>query len=495
MLTSPAFSFRKADLDAIARTLEPALRDAFLKAVARMRELVPIGQLTELLEAGELTRILDLAGDLGLDAGARSALRDALLQASIGVAEATAAEFGLAFDIVNPYAVRWASQHAAETIQGISAETSQAVRDIIGRAIIEGNAPRVAARDIRRVVGLTQRDALAVDRFSQGMGQAPNARSMADRMADRLLRRRAENIARTETMLAANRGQQAAWDAAADQGLIDRGARKVWIATGDRRTCPICRVLDGQTVGFADNFAITEQATGFTDSGEIAGTRALARPSSERTPPAHASCRCTTGLVFDEGVPRPPPAAVHSWTEAVERSQSWQPEDERIITDWTNGSAYSSIRRAQIEGQVGTVGARRAERFAQALQDAPRFEGRAYRGMLLTKKQAETLLNSLDQPGAEYAMEAFSSFSTHRGVAEGFANSMNGNARGSVGIIFNTETTTSRALGRFARGDENEVIISGGARFRVTGVNWEPRKVKRGRLGYHWVFDVFMEEI
>jgi F like protein len=296
-LTSPAFTFRKTDLDSIARSLEPELRDAFLRAAARMRELVPVGQLTELLEAGQFTQIFDLVGNLGLDAAARTALRDGLLQASIGVAEASAAEFGLAFDIVNPYAVRWAQQHAANTIQGISAETQQAVWDIIQRALIEGNAPRVAARDIRRIVGLTQRDALAVDRFLQGLGAAPNARTMADRMADRLLRRRAENIARTETMLAANRGQQAAWDAAADQGLIDRGARKVWIATSDRRTCPICRVLDGQTVGFQDNFAITEEATGFTSSGEVAGTRGLARPQSERTPPAHSSCRCTTGLV------------------------------------------------------------------------------------------------------------------------------------------------------------------------------------------------------
>lgn len=294
----------KADLDAIARSLEPELREAFLRAATRMRQLLPIGEIAELFDTGDIASIIDKVGNLGLDAAARNALRDGLLQSATRAAEATAAEFNLAFDIVNPYAVRWAQQHAAETIQGISAETQQAVRDIINRAIIEGNAPRVQAQEIRRIVGLTQRDALAVDRFLQGLGQTPNARAQADRMADRLLRRRAENIARTETMLAANRGQQAAWDAAADQGLISRGAQKVWIATGDRRTCPICRVLDGKVVGFQDGFSISEEAI-FDQAGEVAGTRPLKTPHTERTPPAHASCRCTTGLVFEEPEKRP----------------------------------------------------------------------------------------------------------------------------------------------------------------------------------------------
>jgi hypothetical protein len=119
-------------------------------------------------------------------------------------------------------------------------------------------------------------------------------------MARRLLKRRAENIARTETIRAANMGTQFGWDAAADAGLLPPGTQKVWIATEDSRTCPICAVLDGNTVDLGGNFDVSVEATAFTIEGEeirVTATRPMKRSSTTRTPPAHPSCRCTLGLV------------------------------------------------------------------------------------------------------------------------------------------------------------------------------------------------------
>ena len=123
-----------------------------------------------------------------------------------------------------------------------------------------------------------------------------HAALVRDRTSARLIRFRAETIARTETIRAANMGQQLVWDEALDSNLLPETAEKVWMATGDDRTCPICAVLDGQTIGIRGDFAITRRATSFTRDGDtfrVGNTAALKTPTTSRTPPAHPRCRCT----------------------------------------------------------------------------------------------------------------------------------------------------------------------------------------------------------
>ncbi len=287
----------------IADSLQPEIRRTFLNAITELKRSVPIGQITNLLEEGKLSATLEALSQVSLTPQQLAPINDAILQTVTLSAELTVAEFGLDFSLVNERAVRYASETAGRLIVGIDSTTTEAIADIVSRGLREGIAPRSQARLIQQIVGLTPRDALAVDRFKTGMVRdgirEALAGDRAERMARRRLRRRAENIARTETIRAANMGTQFGWDAAQDAGLLPQGTQKVWIATEDSRTCPICAVLDGKVVPLGEVFDVQVEATSFTIDGQeirVSGTRPLRRPSTTRTPPAHPSCRCTQGI-------------------------------------------------------------------------------------------------------------------------------------------------------------------------------------------------------
>lgn len=292
---------------AAADRLQPEIRRTFLRAVEELQKLVPVNDLADLLEAGKLTEAFRLLDDIQLTGTQLAPIRDALHEAARLAGRPLADEIGLSFKLVNPRAVRWAEDHAARLIVGIDSETRKAIRSIVVRGQREGINVRSQAQLIREIVGLTNRDARAVDRFYTGLVQdgRKNADVMRGRMARRLLRRRAENIARTETIRASNMGVQLTWRTAMDQGLLPQTARKVWIVTPDNRLCPLCAPLDGAVVGVAEPFQADVEATGFkvtsqtgTDRIEITDSRPT-RPFTDLTPPRHPSCRCAIGLIFE----------------------------------------------------------------------------------------------------------------------------------------------------------------------------------------------------
>jgi hypothetical protein len=97
--------------------------------------------------------------------------------------------------------------------------------------------------------------------------------SAVGRYHKQLLRRRAENIARTEMINAEAAGRNFAWGRAEADGLfVGKNVRRVWIAAGPPRMCPICEALDGETAPIGGSY------DGFD------------------RPPAHPSCRCSEGL-------------------------------------------------------------------------------------------------------------------------------------------------------------------------------------------------------
>ena len=316
---SVAGDFR--DVHRAADALEPELRRRVLRAFETLRASVPVNEITDALEGGRISDVLR-AVDSTLPEGLGNQLSSAFADIARQTARIQAAEFSLAFDIVDERAVAWAAEHAGQLIVEVNNETRLAVGDIVSTGLREGIAPRVQARQIKRIVGLTQRDAGAVARFHQGAldnVSLAQADKMADRYRNRLLNRRAENIARTESLRAGNQGQLLAWDAAADQGLISRQSRKVLVVTPDSRLCPICAPLDGKTVALGEPFIVTEQATGApiiestrafvedsaspggarrSDARRVTweGTKPLKNPIVVEAPPIHVACRCSVGL-------------------------------------------------------------------------------------------------------------------------------------------------------------------------------------------------------
>ena len=263
--------------------------------------------LTNALEAQDLQAAITAAvGELD---AIRGPLRDQLLEAITESARVSTARFGMSFDLADPNAIRVAESLAANAVVGVELETKQAIRDIIVRGFQEGIPPRAQAREIMRLVGLTGRDAQAVDNlWMRMMGdgvKADLADARAMRYADRLLRRRAEMIARTEMISASTQGRRLGWQQAADAGLVDpASARIVWIVSNDDRLCPTCAPMAGVTVGFYDPFTATERATGDIPRGSggitpyTGSTEPLKAHVTTNGPPQHPRCRCDIGLVF-----------------------------------------------------------------------------------------------------------------------------------------------------------------------------------------------------
>lgn len=146
------------------------------------------------------------------------------------------------FDITNQDAIDWAEEHAAELANELSETSLERIQDAIARAL-EGDGLDAAYDDILDAVGDEAR---------------------------------ADMIARTEIMDAANQGLAQSWNDARDEGLLPPDTMKVWIATSG--ACDDCDALDGEEVLFDDDFS-----------------------SGDDMPPAHPNCRCTTGLSFGDG--------------------------------------------------------------------------------------------------------------------------------------------------------------------------------------------------
>ena len=155
----------------------------------------------------------------------------------------------VSLDGVNELATAWAEEHAGELIQ-----TEEEIREWISLLVSEANATGRTvdqlAVAIREGIGLTGRQVAAVSTFrdrllEQGLSMGRIATRTA-RYAEAQLRARAINIARTEMQAALNGGQQALWDEAVEQGVIESEEfLKTWLTAPDDRLCPICEELEG----------------------------------------------------------------------------------------------------------------------------------------------------------------------------------------------------------------------------------------------------------
>lgn len=151
---------------------------------------------------------------------------------------AAATTIKLKFNAADPRAIKWARDHAGELAKGISDVTEERIKAAIATTL-EGGSLSDAQDEIAAAVGDETR---------------------------------ADVIARTESMMAANQGQREAWAQAADEGLLSADVQREWIATSE--ACPECDALDGEVVGLDEEYP--------NDGGD--------------GPPLHPNCRCTEGI-------------------------------------------------------------------------------------------------------------------------------------------------------------------------------------------------------
>lgn len=306
-----------------AARMEARVRDAFLAAVAVVKDQIVVSKLEEALRAGDAARALALIAieerfanalrGAGLEAGLRSfadGVRSAYQAGAEAAMKTLPARVGvtMSFDLLNQESVRFLQSYTFDLIQQVTQETRAAVQQVVLRAFKESGHPYEQARTIKNIVGLTARMEQAVDNYRKALeagGSAlrdalnrslrdgrydatllralrenqalPKAKidAIVDRYRQRYLQYRARNIARTETLRASAKGQRELWRQAVQQGLLPHEAKRRWRTADDDRVCPICEALDGEERGLNEPF-----------------TGGIMDP-----PDVHPSCRCSVSLV------------------------------------------------------------------------------------------------------------------------------------------------------------------------------------------------------
>lgn len=290
----------------IADALVPAMRRRLLRIWEKARGRVPVRALEAALterraNAQSLvdTRLADdLRGELRRmieEATSRIAPRAFRLAREETRKQDIDPALAFTFDATSPSMLAYAAEKTGTLVREIVADQLATIRALIADGFREGIAPRETARTLRDSIGLTQRDANAAFRYQlatektlleAGVGPAQasiRARELGDKYRARLLRKRAETIARHETLSAASQGEHETWRQMRDAGLLGADFVRIWIVATDERTCQICRPLEGLTAPLGIPF-----------SGPTGVFQA---------PPAHVQCRCSTGLVPASDVP------------------------------------------------------------------------------------------------------------------------------------------------------------------------------------------------
>lgn len=276
----PRPTLDKALADLIAK-LEPELREAFLAAIDDMRDGIDMRALRRALEAGDIDaaiRALNIEvasfSQYLLARQAAFAAAGALQSAHIPTRDAESVVFR--FDMSNPRAEAWIREQSATRITGYVQEQVEAARETIVKGYSRGEGPQQIAvdiagrvdrasgrrsggivglsepqagyvssmrerllsgdpREMRKVIdGMTLRDR-RYDRLIQKHIDAGTPLSRTDvekltaRYSDRLLKRRAEDIARTETQQSVFGARKESYRQALErEGLPDDALTKTW---------------------------------------------------------------------------------------------------------------------------------------------------------------------------------------------------------------------------------------------------------------------------
>jgi hypothetical protein len=265
-------------VQALALSLDIRLRNAYLKAIDKLKKQdVDWFQVESYIEQSRpdlvIHYITTQLAQTGLQDYAK-ALTDAFiaggeLAASLIPAFTNSEGFtvNVAFNVANPALQSTMTSYQMTAIRGITEEVRQSIQAILRRTVSSGISPKVAAQEIRQIIGLAPSQVRAVDNYRRMLEDQPlrslqNALrdkrfdrtvtradleqvaispeqidKMVTRYQERFLNYRATMIARTESIRALNMSNQALWQSYINEGKIQtHRVIKEWIFTSDDRT-------------------------------------------------------------------------------------------------------------------------------------------------------------------------------------------------------------------------------------------------------------------
>lgn len=332
-----------AEVEAMAMKLEPKLTAAIMAALKAQADAVDIDAIAQALASGDVAKVLALLKLPPVD-GVTNALQDAVWTAG-GIAALAINDqvrgVAFAFNRLNPRLVDWLQGYSLGLIRQIDTATREGVREVLIAGMRAGANPRAQARSIKPIIGLTARQAKAVDnfrkelesfhlrgsaggwnlggkisrapggaqvyaldaegnvkdgvmerrlrdfRFDRTLARAmktgePLSEAQIDKMVDAYSRKylqfRAQTIARTEALRTTNFGIQDAWRQAIEEFKVPEDlVRRQWVVARDERLCEICGPIPGMN----------------PKRGVAFGQPFNTPKGSMTLPPAHPNCRCT----------------------------------------------------------------------------------------------------------------------------------------------------------------------------------------------------------
>ena len=313
-------------------SLEPAVKAAFLDAVAQIRSSITLSRLEAAIDAGDAQEAIRLAGLRSEAQWAKitESTRNAFIEGGIFFAEQAPASIPFAFNTTNPRAQEWLRNRSSEAVVEAKRQEKAAIRVALAAGESRGDNPRrialhITGRINRRTglreggaIGLTEAqqqfvenardelrrgdwpaykqrerrdkrfDALVQRAHTEGRGLSQaDADRIASRYNNRLLNLRGETIARTEVLGAFNAGNRESLKQAAEQGLVNPdNIQRVWRDASDGRVRDSHVSVDGTVVGMDEPF--------------IVGGAPLMFPGDPSGPAAEIiNCRCVARNVVD----------------------------------------------------------------------------------------------------------------------------------------------------------------------------------------------------
>lgn len=271
------------ELAKMADRLEGKFRNAFLRSMIAMAEDPELKKLLRDIQAGRFTYGDPIDARLNAVRLNLAEMNEVARQAIANSAKVTKDVMNLkgSFDVVNDAVIDAARNLSVDLSTYLRKSTKESLRQVV-EDLISGNINEAEAiRRIKLEVGLLPQHTKAVNNYRKTLINAGTPRGKANQLAEqyakRLLKYRANMIARTEVARATGIGQTQFWRQMRDQGSLPPQANRVWITAMDERACSFCLSMNGQVASIDGGW---ETVNGYMEYPQA----------------SHPHCRCSSGV-------------------------------------------------------------------------------------------------------------------------------------------------------------------------------------------------------
>lgn len=245
---------QREEIERLLAQYDIKIAAAFEEGLRKITDSVTLKQIADMIEAGHIQGAIGLFNNALINAGFvtfAAQLTAAMMSGgnyAQTIANANRIVFG--FRVGESNTARFMENYVAERVRQISMQMRETISQVIYREVSAGTNPIDTARLIKQNLGLTATQEKAVNNYRKyledgdrraleralrdkrydptvsrlirtgGNLKPEQIDKMVSRYRQRFIKRRAENIARTESMTMLNAGNQKYWEQAVKSGIV-----------------------------------------------------------------------------------------------------------------------------------------------------------------------------------------------------------------------------------------------------------------------------------